>query len=162
VRELAGHRTDGRFSLQNMKRQLGLAMLKMSVLIAFTGLNGCLIPEGTKVTSGHKYSNDAFAFLERPDANRAETISNLGPPSWESYDSRVLLYLWRTSFDWLFVPPENKWGIGQSHVVTDEKRMALLIAYDEQGRIINHAVRSISEDSLENICSRWSRRQAKR
>lgn len=140
-----------------MNRELQFALLGLSFLAAILGLSGCMIPEGTKVTSGHQFSKEAISFLDLPGVTRAETISNFGPPSWESPDAHVILYLWRTTFDWLFMPPETKeFGLHNSHVWTNEKRMALLIAYDEQGRIINHEVRPISEEPLENVCLQWS------
>jgi hypothetical protein len=142
-----------------MNRQFGSAFHKLSLLVAIVSLSGCMIPEGTKVTSGHEFPKDAISFLDDRGVTRAETISNFGPPSWESSDARVILYLWRTTFDWLFVPPESKTlGLHNSHVWTDEKRMALLIAYNEQGQIVHHEVCPISEEPLETVCVQWSQR----
>lgn len=120
---------------------------------------GCLIPEGRRVVSGHEYSSEAIAFLDAPGATRQETIATLGLPSWESKDSKVLLYLWDSALKWRFVPPENwsKLGIGESESETKEERWALLIAYDDAGTVTAHAVRRIGKVALEDACVSWSR-----
>ena len=116
-----------------------------------------LIPKGRKVNSGHEYSKEAIAFLDSRGVTRAETIANLGLPSWESTSSRVLLYAWHSSEKWLFLPVDNNLGIHKSVAEAREERWVLLIAYDEQGLVSSHALRRIGKGTLEEACSEWSR-----
>ena len=129
------------------------------ICLAVIALSGCLIPEGRQVVSGQKYSGDAIAFLGLPGATRQETLDTLGLPSWESQKSKVLLYLWESSQKWLFVPPDS-WadaGIHESQPEIREQRWALMVAYDETGKVRAHIVRCIGKDSLENACVNWSK-----
>ena len=125
----------------------------VAVLLALTG---CLFPEGRKVVSGHEYKKEALAFLDERGVTREETVATLGLPSWESQSSRVLLYLWETTFKWKFVPPENDLGIHPSETESSEKRKALLIAYDERGAVTAHTVRTIGKAPLEQVCADWA------
>jgi hypothetical protein len=117
---------------------------------------GCLFPEGRKVVSGHEYKKEALSFLDDAGATRDEAVATLGLPSWESKSSRVLLYLWETTFKWKFIPPENDIGIHSSETETGEKRKALLIAYDDQGAVTTHTVRTIGKEPLEQVCVDWA------
>ena len=126
--------------------------LASALCLIMTLLSGCVIPEGRKVYSGHEYPKEALA-------TRDEAVASLGLPAWESYNSRVLLYVWQSTQKWLFVPPENRLGLRTSEVDIREQRWALLIAYDPQGMVTAHAVRRIGKDSLEEACLSWSRTQ---
>ena len=129
------------------------------ICLAAMALGGCLVPEGRHIISGHKYSGDAIAFLKSPEATRQETIITLGLPSWESRSSKVMLYLWQSSRKWRFTPPES-WkhvGIRESVSETKDQRWALMVAYDESGKVRAHTVRSIGKDSMEDASVSWSR-----
>ena len=133
-------------------------VLISAICLSVMAMSGCLIPEGRQVVSGQKYTGDAIAFLGSPRATRQETIDTLGLPSWESHNSKVLLYLWESSQKWLFVPPES-WadvGIRESQSETGEQRWVLMVAYDESGKVTAHTVRCIGKKSLENACISWS------
>jgi hypothetical protein len=128
-------------------------------------LNGCIFPEGYKVTAGREYSDDATAFLDLPGATRAETIASLGAPTWESTDARVLLYVWEKSFKWKFNPPSDvndvHFGDHTWHARTAARRWGLFIAYDDKGLVSAHAVSEIGEKTLEEDCFKWSSHQQK-
>lgn len=138
-----------------MKRTLPIFGISLLVF----ALGGCLVPEGRRVIAGRQYSAESIAFLDAPDATRQETIATLGLPSWESSQSKVLLYLWNSAQKWRFVPPES-WknaGIRESVSETGEQRWALLIAYDRAGMVTAHTARRINSLTLEQACVIWSR-----
>lgn len=123
-------------------------LLKTLAFVFVLNATGCVIPEETKVTGGHKYSKGSLAFLDLPGTTREEVIASLGPPLLESRDSRTLLYAWETTSRWVSVYPEahfrhpREWG--------------LFIAYDERGFVSAHEVRRVGVDTLEEACSEWS------
>ena len=47
------------------------------------GLSGCLGPEGSRVTSGQKFSPEALAFLNDPRTTREQVLAELGEPQVE-------------------------------------------------------------------------------
>ena len=134
-----------------------------NLILATIFMNGCLlIPEGRKTISGHRYSKEATSFLDIPGTTREETIASLGLPSWESGESKVLLYTWESSQEWLFVPAENNLDIHQSEADVKEQHWALLIAYDERGIVRAHAVRRLGKGSTEEVCAKSFRAELER
>ena len=115
-------------------------------------LTGCVYPGGRVVVAGHKYSRGEISFLNLPGTTREEAIATLGQPLWESQRSRVLLYVWTTSMQWVVALPP-----GGTEFTADEKRRALLVAYDERGLVTGHEVRTIREATLEEACVNWAR-----
>src|SRR5437016_10841644 len=101
----------------------------LSICILVAVGNGCIIPLGRKATLGHEYSPEALLFLGAKGTSRDDVLSNLGPPLWESAESRVMLYVWETSLEWYIVPPKPLGPPGKDSSKT--KRWGLLIAYSE-------------------------------
>jgi hypothetical protein len=138
---------------------------QIRVFLIIFAVAGCVIPMGKKVTAAHKFSKQEIAFLDLPDATREEALASLGPPFWEAHDSRVLLYLWETSFEWQVSPPDHigslAWTARPSTVRTDPRRWGLFVAYDSRGRVCSYEIRLVGDGTLEEACSRWAKTLAK-
>jgi hypothetical protein len=93
----------------------------MFSIVAAMSLTGCVCPGGPTVVAGHKYSRAEMSFLRLPGTWREEAIATLGPPVWESRQSRILLYVWTTSMHWVVALPS-----GGTEFQADEKSRALL------------------------------------
>ena len=157
---------------------------KSSFCLLLLFLTGCITPNGTKVVEGVKFPREAVAFLDFPDATREETIATLGPPSWESTNSRVLLYTYATSLAWnISVPdsfsiedsktdetrdkdkekdkdkrPDNTIVIDDARSFQEQthlKRWGLFIAYNEKGLITGHDISPVGNGLLEGECKKW-------
>jgi hypothetical protein len=142
-------------------------------LAALTGLlplllGGCIVfPTGRAVVSGSDYPHEAIAFLDLPDASREETIATLGPPSWESTNSRVLLYLYETAINWHTEPIPVEIGhqpvefVNCSNDLGTPKLWGLFVAYDTNGLVIRHAIGHIRYGTPDDHCVDWARNPRK-
>jgi hypothetical protein len=119
------------------------------------------MPLGTKTTSGHTYLHETLAFLDLPGTTRNEVVATLGPPAYESESTRTLLYVWERTFRWSVSRPEQ---IGPVHltwehnpeVIAGKQRLwGLFIAYDEQGLVCAHEIRTFGAPRLEEACVSW-------
>jgi hypothetical protein len=114
----------------------------------------------SKISSGHKNSQEALKFLDLPNTSREEVIATLGSPIQESADSRVLLYSWETTSRYIFVYPNgihhDEVSTGSSVVEGSSDRWGLFIRYNEQGFVTAHHVREIGTNDLEQACVRWA------
>jgi hypothetical protein len=129
------------------------------------GLSGCLGPEGSRVTSGQKFSPEALAFLNDPRTTREQVLAELGEPQVEFPLMRTLVYLRRELPRHLAVQPKDPGESGDSKSSVEngsEEEWALLIAYDERGLIVAHADRHIDANSLEKECADWNAHRAKK
>jgi outer membrane protein assembly factor BamE (lipoprotein component of BamABCDE complex) len=137
--------------------------LKIAALALALGAGGCVLPEETKVTAGHKYSRESLAFLDLPGTTREEVIASLGPPLLESRDSRTLLYVWETTSRWLLIPPQGPDVGGEPLFETQPiqhhhpREWGLFIACDERGIVSAHEVRRVGVGTLEEACAEWNR-----
>jgi hypothetical protein len=67
-----------------------------AIAVFLVALCGCIV--GKKfVAGGPNFSPEALAFLNMKDTTRVDVLSTLGLPSWESTNSRVILYLSSTA-----------------------------------------------------------------
>ena len=142
---------------------LCMARLIINLTACFVAMvvSGCLIPIGSKVSSGHRHSAEALAFLDQPGATREEVITTLGPPLIESQHTRTLVYVWHEMLRYLDLTRDPD---SQSHSATDSavvygspEEYALFVAYDERGLILGHEVRYVDGRSLEDECRDWYR-----
>ncbi|HTQ51829.1 MAG TPA: hypothetical protein VMJ12_14050 [Candidatus Acidoferrales bacterium] len=148
------------------------SMGNLAVALWLVLLSGCAIPNRTDVFQGQVYSKGALAFLDIKGTTRAEVISTLGTPAWESKNSRVLLYVSETALHWtgfafvpvLFPQDSNDW-LGSKPVSIsgddEHKWRVLLVAYDERGFVTSHMIRkvgnhSLDEKRLEALCVDYS------
>ena len=121
-----------------------------------------VIPLTDKVTSGHRYGGEAIAFLGDPATTRQDVLSNLGQPNAESKESRVLLYVWETTWEVQPLAYRRKGDpfdkpnllIGPTDGVV--QRVGLFIAYRDDGSILRHEVLKIGTGSLDQACRTWS------
>jgi hypothetical protein len=136
------------------------ARLTLFVCLLPLLLAGCIVfPTGTKIISGGLYSREAVAFLNLPDATRQETISTLGPPTFESKELGVLLYIYQSVETYHVEPIPIKVGDvnlnspydGQ----TEPETSGLFVGYDDQGRVTGHGFSPIGPGPLEVQCTNW-------
>ena len=135
-----------------------LTLVLCGLLLALTG---CLIPAGTKVSSGHHYSKEALAFLDQPGTTRAEVIATLGPPLLESASTRTLVYAWQETPKYFFIPLGKGSGSHVKTVKGSPDQWALFIALDAQGIVLAHEDRYVATRSLEQECQAWDHRRNK-
>jgi len=141
--------------------------------LALVLLAGCVYPHKVYL-SGPILSADAIAFLDLKDTDRTETLATLGQPVWESTHSRVLLYLSQTAIHWTgeaigpdFTDNPNQPVVMKPYRVneTDPGRVkALFVAYDENGLVTSHSVRTIRPQknaSYEELCEQYAQRATK-
>lgn len=159
---------NGRRNTQSRKPKVSLV-----ILFALTLAAGCIYPH--KVTlSGPILSADSTAFLNLKDATRAETISTLGQPVWESTRSRVLLYFSETTMFWSGAAVQSTTVEDPDHPINakpfrvgedDTARLrALFVAYDENGSVRSHSLESIRNRpglDYEALCEQYAQREAK-
>ena len=143
------------------------------MVLAVVLLTGCVYPHKVHV-AGPILSADSIAFLGLKDATRAETIATLGPPVWESKNSRVLLYLSQTTIHWIgegigadpVSDPDHPmmvkpFGAGE----TDSSGLtALFVAYDKNGLVTSHLaqrIRTSKDTSYEDLCEQYAQRATK-
>lgn len=137
-----------------MKRKLMRCRPALALSLVVLAANGCLlVPGGRRQTLGHEFSPEELAFLKTPGTKREEVLSTLGPPLWEAFESRVMLYMWETSRQWYIVDPWNRSGYDKENSKT--RRMGLFIAYDTSGAVTSHEVRRIGKDPPEMVCALW-------
>jgi hypothetical protein len=123
-----------------------------------------MIPEGRKVVSGSDYQHATIAFLDLPGASREEAIETLGPPSWESQELGVLLYLYQDVETYQIVPIPVEIGhtsvdlVPASEGQTVPELWGVFIAYDENGLVTRHEICPVGNGLLEDECQKWAQR----
>jgi hypothetical protein len=139
-------------------------------LAALTGvlpllLGGCImIPKGHEVVSGGDYTHEAIAFLDLPGASRKETIATLGPPSWESQDLGMLLYLYQDVEKYHIEPIPVEIGhksvdlVPASEGQTVPELWGLFITYNGEGLVTGHDFSPVGDGRLEDECKKWVER----
>lgn len=130
-------------------------LLRLSASVLALSISGCVIPLGSRVSSGQKFSAEALSILDKPGTTRDNVIAYLGEPLLESHDTRTLVYVWYKTPKFLYALPDE---LGPSEVVDGTpQEWGLFIAYDERGIISAHEVRKIDNQTLEEACSVWYR-----
>src|SRR5699024_2052737 len=108
---------------------------------------------GSTVSSGHRHTAEALSFLRDSGVTRDEVISTLGEPLIDSKSTRTLVFLWEEMPRYLFLRPSQAFSdhpsVGGSVEYGSAEQYALFVAYDEQGRIIDHEERYVDTTSLE-------------
>jgi hypothetical protein len=154
-----------------MSKKVFLGVESGAITLFAILLCGCLmIPLPTKQTSRHAYSKEAIAFLDLPDATRAEVLSTLGPPVSELTDVGVLVYTWELTSRFLVVYPsgidaretarQNDLVLeGDAAKVSGASQMwVLFIACDHEGKIVGHQISKLNSGDTEQEGRAWHRR----
>lgn len=138
-------------------RPLAHGTLKLAFCIVILGLNGCIVvPLGREAIHGQIYRKESIAFLDAPEATRDEAIVLLGPPFLEFHDTRVLLYFSETTHkSWGMALIPNKGIVSGVALDANSKRRALLISYDEHGRITGHSFRDVTTAGIQDGFLDW-------
>ena len=129
-------------------------------------LTGCVATDIpiSHVESGHKYGDDAIAFLDDDGTTRAEVVANLGPPTEEFSEAGVMAYTWVTSrpFGGLYLIGKDPGPVTAIEPKELRKTWALLIAYDSHQNVIAHTVCSFpASENLKAEALKWARTKSK-
>ena len=145
-----------------------------AIAVLLVALCGCIVGKKHVVT-GANLSPEALAFLNLKDATRSEVLSTLGPPSYESTNSQVLLYFSSTAthvHGFVLVPHDYdssdktlKLRAAKINEDDNEQLHALFIAFDERGLVKSHAVQQIgfyNHRDWDDLCAQYAQGIAKR
>lgn len=154
-----------------MNKAMHSRLIQRFVTITFiafvvTLLSGCVcvpVPTNLVVKYGKEINAKNVEFLRQPGATVDVVVSRLGTPTWMSSDRRAIAYSWATELEWkvvgvtLYGP-----GVGPT-LEMDARERALFIAFDQNGYITNHTLRSISGktegEALEAGYRKWIQSQ---
>jgi len=133
----------------------------------YIGVETPLVPFKSEITAGHRYTDEAIAFLDAPGTTREEVIANLGPPLLESHESQVLVYAWQVTSSvvpFQIVSIEHNPATGaETRIPWNSKRegtvqqWGLFIAYNYSGQIVAHEIKKTGTSGLEEACVAWRR-----
>jgi hypothetical protein len=145
------------------------------LLLCLLALSGCkyvdvetpLVPFKSDTTGGHKYTSEAIAFLNTPEATREEVIATFGPAIVESSAAKVLLYTWQVTssvvpFQIVSKDRDPATGVETTTPLNPKapgtvQQWGLFIAYNDRGKIVAHEVTRTGASGLEEACIKWQR-----
>lgn len=133
-------------------------VMKVLACVLIFGVTGCVIPLPSKPDPIARFSKDELAFLDAPDATRAETVSNLGTPLLDILDPGVMVYTRAEIERSYFIAPTKVGYIEtglESSVAEARHAWVLLIAYDQRERILTYEVHKLNTGELKEMSLQW-------
>jgi hypothetical protein len=118
-------------------------------------LTGC-----EHVRGGHRISGEAAGFIVPGSTTRAEIVSNLGSPSFELKEGRVVAYTWQTergatSFSPTF--PWHGWNEEPDQEILGLADWAFCIQFDQQDRVVKMQTLHVTgTNSLSDAVLSWA------
>jgi len=105
---------------------------------------------------GNRVEEKEVASVAAVGQSREEVISNLGKPTIELKDLRILVYPWiEHEYDWLFI------GAGFAAITPMTQDWALLVAFDDKDRVthaglVKQIVKIFSRESINTTARNWA------
>ena len=129
----------------------GVQWLALVSVLAFVG-NGCAV-----VTGGHRITPTMVSFIRSGITTRQELLENLGPPTLDLEDGRLIAYTWETTgqqyASFFFV--DRHWG----EIGPRQRQWAFCVAFDKTERVAHRATICCGqEETLRAATLSWYRR----